>query len=197
MLKNLLSPFFLQALGVKAATAFAVALFFEALVFLVNRRIDHYLQPLLVGRMERDPNWRLRRRAKLRNLSHGLVRLALYIPAFLILLRIFGVHMAPVYLGLVLVVTLAVVSCRDVFRDLGSGVLLLAEDQFAVGDEVRIGDAAGRVESFTLRCVQVRDGAHPDLVHVFPNREITRLLVRRPKEPAETERRTEAAGPRR
>ena len=50
-------------------------------------------------------------------------------------------------------------AAQNLFRDIVGGFLVLAEDQFVVGDFVTINGASGIVERLTLRMVQIRDGS--------------------------------------
>jgi small-conductance mechanosensitive channel len=61
-------------------------------------------------------------------------------------------------------------GAQSLIKDLISGLLILIENQFAVGDVIQVGDVAGGVERFSLRATYVRslDGK----LHVVPNGEI-------------------------
>jgi small conductance mechanosensitive channel len=61
-------------------------------------------------------------------------------------------------------------GAQSLIKDLISGLLILIENQFAVGDVIQVGDVAGGVERFTLRATYLRslDGK----LHVVPNGEI-------------------------
>ncbi len=48
-------------------------------------------------------------------------------------------------------------ASQDLLKDLISGVLILWEDQYAVGDVIFIGEHAGLVENITLRVTQLRN----------------------------------------
>jgi small conductance mechanosensitive channel len=50
-------------------------------------------------------------------------------------------------------------AAQNLFRDSIGGFLVLAEDQYVVGDFVTINAATGIVERLTLRMVQLRDGS--------------------------------------
>jgi len=64
-------------------------------------------------------------------------------------------------------------GAQHLVRDLINGFFIIVEDQFAVGESVRIGTVIGRVEHLTLRRTVVRDvqGA----VVSIPNGEITQV----------------------
>jgi len=61
-------------------------------------------------------------------------------------------------------------GAQSLIKDLIGGLLILIENQFAVGDVIQVGDIAGGVERFTLVATYLRsvDGK----LHVVPNGEI-------------------------
>jgi moderate conductance mechanosensitive channel len=50
-------------------------------------------------------------------------------------------------------------AAQNLLRDIFGGFIVLAEDQFVVGDFVTINSSSGMVERLTLRMVQLRDGS--------------------------------------
>ena len=64
-------------------------------------------------------------------------------------------------------------GAQSLVKDVITGVFMLLEGQFAVGDVVRISDVSGAVEKVTLRTVVLRDLY--GVVHIIPNGEITRV----------------------
>jgi small conductance mechanosensitive channel len=48
-------------------------------------------------------------------------------------------------------------GAQSLVRDYLAGIFMLVEDQYGVGDVIRIGDATGTVENVTLRITRVRD----------------------------------------
>ena len=58
-------------------------------------------------------------------------------------------------------------GAQSLVKDLISGMFMLIEGQFAVGDVVRVRDTAGLVEKITLRTIVLRDVN--GIVHIIPN----------------------------
>ena len=82
-----------------------------------------------------------------------------------------GVNLAPL-LASAGVAGLAIgLAAQSVFKDVLNGILILIEDQFSVGDTVRLAGLAGTVEAMTLRKTTVRDG--DGTLYVIPNSQIT------------------------
>jgi len=62
-------------------------------------------------------------------------------------------------------------AAQTIVKDVLNGVLILVEDQFNVGDTVKLAGLTGVVESMTLRKTAVRDG--DGTLYVIPNSQIT------------------------
>ncbi|MEQ8187238.1 MAG: mechanosensitive ion channel domain-containing protein, partial [Candidatus Eremiobacterota bacterium] len=46
---------------------------------------------------------------------------------------------------------------QDLCKDFFSGMFIIIEDQFALGDHIRTGNFTGTVEEFNLRSTKIRD----------------------------------------
>jgi len=95
------------------------------------------------------------------------------IVAALMALPEFGFNITPVAAAAGLASLSIGFGAQHVVRDFINGFFTVLEDQYVVGDIVRIGDVVGRVEHLTLRRTVVRDpqGA----VVTIPNSEITKV----------------------
>jgi small-conductance mechanosensitive channel len=82
-----------------------------------------------------------------------------------------GVNMAPLLASAGVVGVAIGLAAQNIVRDMLNGVLILLEDQFNVGDTVRLAGLAGTVEAMTLRKTTVRDG--DGTLYVIPNSQIT------------------------
>lgn len=103
--------------------------------------------------------------------SIGLVLIAV-LSGFMVLNAI-GLDIGPL-LATAGVAGLAIsFGAQSLVKDLLSGLFILFENQFGVGDVIRVGDVGGMVEKMTLRIVVLRD-IH-GVVHIVPNGELTRV----------------------
>ena len=66
-------------------------------------------------------------------------------------------------------------GAQNVMKDVINGFLVLLEDQFSVGDIVKIGDHSGTVEKMNLRTTILKDSNGN--IHVIPNSEIKQITV--------------------
>ncbi|MBA4159083.1 MAG: mechanosensitive ion channel [Gemmatimonadetes bacterium] len=107
----------------------------------------------------------------------GLVRnigiVVIVVLTLFTLLGIVGVDIRPLLAGAGVIGLAISFGAQSLVRDVITGLFILFENQFGVGDVVRIGDVGGMVERMTLRVVVLRD-VH-GTVHVIPNGEIKRV----------------------
>lgn len=82
-----------------------------------------------------------------------------------------GVNLAPLLASAGVAGVAIGLAAQNIVRDMLNGVLILIEDQFNVGDTVRVAGVQGVVEAMTLRKTTVRDA--DGTVYVIPNSQIT------------------------
>jgi small conductance mechanosensitive channel len=64
--------------------------------------------------------------------------------------------LTPVIVAILVVFAVAAVVARDVIRDYVGGLLIVLENQYAIGDWVRIGSEYGEIETLSLRRTTLR-----------------------------------------
>ncbi len=112
-------------------------------------------------------------------LFHWILAVVLVASALFVLLSTFGVDVTPL-LASAGVVGLAIsLGAQTLFKDFIGGLLIIIENQYAVGDTITVGGVSGQVEHITLRATQVR-AINGDL-HIVPNGEV-RILANRTRD---------------
>ena len=89
------------------------------------------------------------------------------IVALWVLQKAASVDIAPAIAGLGVVGVALGFGAQNLVKDYLNGALILMENQFSVGDVVKIGDVSGTVEDFSLRRTTLRD--LDGSVHTVPN----------------------------
>ncbi len=103
----------------------------------------------------------------------GAVSFFVYLIALFLVLAELGVDLAPLLAGAGVAGLAIGFGAQSLVKDFFSGIFILLEDQYAVGDIVDLGEANGVVEHVSLRVTRLRsvDGS---VWHV-PNGEILRV----------------------
>ena len=116
---------------------------------------------------------RVRRAEALSSVATSAVAVVVWTLAVFSVLATVGVNLGPYIAGLGIVGVALGFGAQDLVKDFISGVFMLLEDQYGVGDVVDTGEATGVVEGISLRTTRLRsvDGTR----WYVPNGEIRRL----------------------
>ena len=107
------------------------------------------------------------------SLLRYVATIAIYTIAILMALAELGLSIAPLLASAGIIGVALGFGAQSLVKDFLSGIFMLLEDQYGVGDVVDLGEASGTVERVTLRVTAVRgiDGT----VWYVPNGEIRRV----------------------
>jgi moderate conductance mechanosensitive channel len=101
-----------------------------------------------------------RRKQRVRALG-AILRSAASVTIFsiagVVILGDLGINLAPLLASAGVVGIAIGFGAQNLVRDYLSGVFMLVEDQYGVGDVITVGDATGTVENVTLRLTRLRD----------------------------------------
>lgn len=115
-----------------------------------------------------------RRAAQLRTLAAILRATAYGVIGFIVLLQVlpvFNIDLQPLLASAGVVGLGISFGAQSLFKDMLNGLFILLEDQFNVGDVVKIAGLTGTVEDLSLRATTVRDGDGTQ--YFIPNSQIT------------------------
>jgi moderate conductance mechanosensitive channel len=139
----------------------------------VRRGLDS-LRPTVLDNSDELPTLRRLQRAQtIGGLLQNATSVAVWGMAVLTALETIGVNLGPLVAGAGIVGVALGFGAQNLVRDLISGVFMLLEDQYGIGDVIDVGPAVGTVEGVGLRSTRVRD-VDGVLWHV-PNGEIHRV----------------------
>lgn len=120
-----------------------------------------------------DTQRRKLRTSTIAGAAKGLVTVLIVTAGFLLGLKVLGIPAGSV-LAIGGLLGLAVsFGSQSLVKDLVNGVLILAEDQYAIGDVIDLGRVSGLVENLNLRITQLRS-ADGELITI-PNSTITEV----------------------
>ena len=106
-------------------------------------------------------------------LAASVVRGVVIAIALLMALDELGINLAPLIAGAGIAGLALGFGAQSLVKDVITGLFIVMEDQYGVGDVVTLGESAGTVEDVTLRVTRVR--AVDGTVWFIPNGEIKRV----------------------
>ena len=119
-----------------------------------HRAITRLVRPVAVGlRSER----RSQRAATVGSVLKSAVSFTILLIAFLLILSELRVNLAPFIAGTSIVGVAVAFGAQNIVKDFLSGMFMMLEDQYGVGDVIDFEKATGTVEAVGLRTTRLRD----------------------------------------
>src|ERR1700686_1417102 len=161
---------FAAARGIRIAAILLIALILNRLLRSLTRRLIPSAGSEGLGRIARMREHHVK---TLSGLLYSAGTALIVVGAILTALPEFGFNVTPLAAAAGLASLSVGFGAQHLVRDLINGFFIIVEDQFVVGESVRIGTVIGRVEHLTLRRTVGRDiqGA----VVSIPNGEVTQV----------------------
>lgn len=100
----------------------------------------------------------------------GFLSIFIWIGALFFILNKFGIPIAPLITGAGIVGVAVGFGSQSLVKDVITGMFIIAENQFRIGDVISVGQYSGTVEGMTLRVTKLRE--LNGTIHYVPNGEI-------------------------
>lgn len=100
---------------------------------------------------------RQQRMKTLGNVGRSVAAIVIWVWAALAILDQLGVNVAPLIASAGVVGVAIGFGAQSLVKDFFTGMFVLIENQFGVGDTIQVGDVVGEVEQMTLRITTLRD----------------------------------------
>ncbi|WRP06625.1 mechanosensitive ion channel family protein [Rossellomorea aquimaris] len=114
-----------------------------------------------------------RREATLSKLLENVLTYVIYFISLMTILSTLDIDVKGLIAGAGIVGLAVGFGAQNLVRDIITGFFIIFEDQFSVGDYVRIGSAEGTVEEIGLRTTKIKSWTGE--LHIFPNGNITEV----------------------
>ena len=130
---------------------------------LVARAVDGVLPSRLARGPFADPGGetavhrRAQRAATMGGLLKSIVTGVIFAVVLTMVLAEVGVNIAPLIAGAGIIGVALGFGAQSLVKDFLSGIFMIFEDQYGVGDSVTFGDVSGTIEAVSLRVTRLRD----------------------------------------
>jgi moderate conductance mechanosensitive channel len=114
-----------------------------------------------------------RREATLEKLIDSILSYVVYFIAFLMVLSVLTIDVKALLAGAGIIGLAVGFGAQNLVKDILSGFFIIFEDQFSVGDHIRIGQFEGNVEAIGLRTTKIKSWTGE--LHILPNGSITEV----------------------
>jgi small-conductance mechanosensitive channel len=146
-------------------------LLLTAVVVKFGKRI---IERLFLMRQRSPLSYDERRQNTLLKLLQNILTYVVYFASILAILSTFGINVAGLIAGAGIVGLAVGFGAQSLVKDIITGFFIVFEDQFAVGDQVQIGQSMGVVIEIGLRTTKVK--SYTGELHIIPNGNISEVI---------------------
>ena len=125
-----------------------------------HRAIDRAIAKLATADLKPGPGFAKRQAERARttgSVLNSILKAVIWIIALGMILGEFGFNLGPVIASAGVIGVAIGLGAQTLVRDILSGIFMLIEDQYGVGDQVKVLDIEGVVEKVGLRITTIRD----------------------------------------
>jgi len=125
-----------------------------------GRAIDRAVSKLAITDLKPGPGIAKRQAERARTIGSvltSILKAAIWIIAIGMILGEFGFNLGPVIASAGVIGVAIGLGAQTLVRDVLSGIFMLIEDQYGVGDQIKVLEIEGTVEKVGLRITTVRD----------------------------------------
>ncbi len=156
---------------------------FKNLIFSIIYIVVGYFLTLIIKKilktavfgLEKTQNEKLLRKSQtLRSFLDSIVYVVIYFGVIYYILVLWGVNLTPFLTGAGIIGLTFSFGAQSLAKDLISGFFIIFDNQFEVGDHVKIASLEGKVKKLTLRYTVLKD--ENDNTIIIPNSQITSVV---------------------
>jgi small-conductance mechanosensitive channel len=125
-----------------------------------HRAIDRAINKLATADLKPGPGVAKRQAERARttgSVLNSILKAVIWIIAIGMILGEFGFNLGPVIASAGVIGVAIGLGAQTLVRDILSGIFMLIEDQYGVGDQIKVLEIEGQVEKVGLRITTVRD----------------------------------------
>lgn len=141
------------------------------LVIYISKIIGNNIYRLVEDENPNELNEKEARAKTLINVTQNIIKVIVFIFILFSFLQEIGINIATLLAGAGIVGIAIGFGAQSLVKDFFSGFFILVENQYAVGDVIKIGDISGSVEKITLRITVLRN--LEGILHIIPNGNIS------------------------
>jgi small conductance mechanosensitive channel len=140
-------------------------------VFLIfNKFLDIILKKFFDSRLQNIPDEKIKKIRTIFSILLSIKHIVLWTIAFLIILSLYKIKLTAILTGFGIIGVIIGLASQTIITDIISGIAIILDRFFYIGDRVKIGDVEGEVIDITLKRTLIKD--NQGYIHSIPNSQI-------------------------
>lgn len=176
---ELFNKYFINEAGaLNTVGKLALAIFYLIIAIVLAKIVNLIANKILRTKFNKLRTIDSKRLKTVLSVLKSFINVIIFFTWFLSVLKIFGVNTSAIITTAGIGGIAISFGAKSLVEDVISGVFLMLEDSFAIGDDITVAGKTGNVEKIGIRTTTIRD--YTGELHVIPNGEI-RVVTNRNK----------------
>lgn len=136
--------------------------------------IGYIIYVLLKKILIKSLNKKKKREQTLKKLLISIIKVAIIIIEIIVILETLGINVTSLLAGLGIASVVLGLALQDIMKDILSGIFIIIEDQYDVGDLVEINNFTGNIISVGLKTTKIKN--YEGKIKIISNRNISEVI---------------------
>lgn len=136
--------------------------------------IGYIIYVLLKKILIKSLNKKKKREQTLKKLLISIIKVAIIIIEIIVILETLGINVTSLLAGLGIASVVLGLALQDIMKDILSGIFIIIEDQYDVGDLVEINNFTGNIISVGLKSTKIKN--YEGKIKIISNRNISEVI---------------------
>ena len=180
---NQLAEIFSPDILANAASLFFRIIVLTGLIFILRRLLNTIVDKLMSNRLTHQLNEKTgrdnNRISTLQRLFKSIINYVLYFILAMGVLDMLGVNITAILAGAGIASLAVAFGAQKIVQDLISGLFIILENQYSVGEYIKIGDTIGKVEEIGMKTTKI--ASYNGEVISVPNGNMQTIIAAIPK----------------
>lgn len=144
------------------------------IIFAVSLILSYISRRIIYRLFASKKSKNIKKRKTIANLVSNMVIIFIFVLALIQILQVYGIDTASFVASLGIFSLVIGLALQDLLKDLFSGIMIILEGQYNIGDWVEVNGFKGEVIASTLRTTKLK--AYTGEIKIIANRQINELI---------------------
>ncbi|MBR1680053.1 MAG: mechanosensitive ion channel family protein [Bacilli bacterium] len=145
------------------------------LIFIVSILLSKVAKKIVLKLISKGKEgFERKRRTTITELIHNVIKVFIYVIAVIMILNVYGIDTSGILASLGIAGVVLGFALQSTVEDFMSGIIIILDNYYMIGDIIRIGEFEGEVMDLTLKSTKLKTGTGE--TYIFANRNMNAVV---------------------
>ena len=145
------------------------------LIFVVSILLSKFAKNMVLKIINKGKEgFERKRRTTITELIHNVIKVFIYVIAVIMILNVYGIDTSGILASLGIAGVVLGFALQSTVEDFMSGIIIILDNYYMIGDIIRVGEYEGEVIDLTLKSTKMKTGTGE--TYIFANRNMNSVV---------------------